>query len=328
MEKIDFVTLWVDPSDKKWQKDHMKYSGKKPMDFIRYRDWDNLQYFFRGIEKNAPWVNKIYFITYGHVPKWLNTKNEKIVIVNHKDFIPKEYLPTFNSNVIEMNLWRIKELSNKFVLFNDDLFLTKKVEPTDFFIGDNVVDTYSEKILLNSKPKDKFYHAMFNNIGIINEEFNKRKFHKRNFTKVFNLKNGKKVLNTLYLLRCPEFTGFEDPHLCQAFKKEMFIKAAHDNKDFFIHTYNNKFRSRGDITQYLIRYKQLLSGEFINREPNFGRGFPLGNDNSLAIKSIINQEYKVICLNDSYEITDFEKTKKEIKDAFEQIYPIKSTFEK
>lgn len=35
---------------------------------IRYRDWENLKYWFRGVETFAPWVNKVYFITYGHIP--------------------------------------------------------------------------------------------------------------------------------------------------------------------------------------------------------------------------------------------------------------------
>ena len=110
-EKIDIVILWVDGEDKEWQKEKEKYmnlrgdAGKN-----RFRDCDNLQYLFRGIDKFAPWVNKIFFITWGHLPKWLDVNNEKIRVIKHEDYIPKEYLPTFNSNVIELNLHRIEEL--------------------------------------------------------------------------------------------------------------------------------------------------------------------------------------------------------------------------
>ena len=132
--KIDIVILWVDGNDPKWLKEKNKYSEiKGDSNINRFRDWDNLQYLFRGIEKYATWVNKVYFITWGHLPKWLNTNHEKLVIVNHKDYIPKEYLPTFNSNVIEMNLHRIEGLSEKFIIFNDDLFLLKKTIPEDFY---------------------------------------------------------------------------------------------------------------------------------------------------------------------------------------------------
>ena len=113
-EKIDFVVLWVDGSDPKWLKEKNKYSDSKiDIDdtIARYRDMKTFKYWFRAVEKYTPWVNKIHFITWGHVPDWLDTTNPKLNIVNHKDYIPKEYLPTFNSNVIELNLHRIEDLS-------------------------------------------------------------------------------------------------------------------------------------------------------------------------------------------------------------------------
>ncbi|WP_407192009.1 hypothetical protein [Citrobacter freundii] len=36
-------------------------------------------------------------VTCGQIPSWIDTKNKKLNIVFHKDFIPEEYLPTFNS---------------------------------------------------------------------------------------------------------------------------------------------------------------------------------------------------------------------------------------
>ena len=95
VNKIDFVITWVDDSDPKWRKEFEYYSAKESRcintDTCRYRDWDTLRYWFRGVEKFAPWVNKIYFVTYGHLPEWLKTDNPKLVIVNHEDFIPAEY---------------------------------------------------------------------------------------------------------------------------------------------------------------------------------------------------------------------------------------------
>jgi len=54
---IDIVIIWVDGGDKKWIAEKNKYLGmqasKSEIDASanRYRDWDNLQYIFRGIEK-------------------------------------------------------------------------------------------------------------------------------------------------------------------------------------------------------------------------------------------------------------------------------------
>ena len=68
MGKIDFVIPWVDSSDPEWLKEKSKYlinSTSLDASEERYRNWDNLQYQFRGAEKFAPWVNKIHFITRG-----------------------------------------------------------------------------------------------------------------------------------------------------------------------------------------------------------------------------------------------------------------------
>ncbi|MFQ7768319.1 MAG: hypothetical protein ACLRIL_08645 [Fusicatenibacter saccharivorans] len=109
----------------------VKKQGKAAEEMIdnstsRYRDWDILKYWFRGVEKFAPWVNQIHFVTYGHVPDWLNEKHSKLHIVKHEDFIPQEFRPTFSSHPIEWNFHRIEWLTENFVYFNDDMFLIKK----------------------------------------------------------------------------------------------------------------------------------------------------------------------------------------------------------
>lgn len=104
MEKIDFVIIWVDDRDPEWQKSYEEYSRKEFGDVrsIRFRDWGTLKYWFRGVEQFAPWVNKVFFITCGHYPKWLNLDHPKLKFVKHSDYIPQKYLPTFNANTIEV----------------------------------------------------------------------------------------------------------------------------------------------------------------------------------------------------------------------------------
>ena len=63
-DKMDFVILWVDGNDEKWIEEKNKYLELKgDTKANRFRDCENMQYLFRGIEKFAPWVNKIFFIT-------------------------------------------------------------------------------------------------------------------------------------------------------------------------------------------------------------------------------------------------------------------------
>ena len=140
---IDFVIIWVDGNDPEWQAEKAKYAPPSDSDdrIERYRDWGLLPYWFRGVEKFAPWVNKIHFVTWGHIPKWLNTEHPKLNIVRHQDYIPEKYLPTFSSNPIELNLHRIKGLSENFVYFNDDTFIISPVSKNVFFKNDLPCDS-------------------------------------------------------------------------------------------------------------------------------------------------------------------------------------------
>lgn len=128
-EGIDFVLIWVDDKDPKWIAEKNKYKSNdiqinvQSDSEVRYRDWDNLKYWFRAVEKYAPWVRKVHFVTCGQKPTWLNENNPKLRLVNHSDYIDEKYLPTFSSHVIELNLHKIPGLSERFVYFNDDTFI-------------------------------------------------------------------------------------------------------------------------------------------------------------------------------------------------------------
>ena len=333
MEKIDFVILWVDGSDPVWLEEKKKY--KPDLDIVdaanRYRDWDNLKYWFRGVEKFAPWVNNIYFVTYGHLPKFLNTNHPKLKIINHKDIIDNRYLPTYNSSGIEVNIFKIKDLSEHFVYFNDDVFLTKEVKPTDFFVNGLPCDEFSENVI--GPSQDIFTNLLFNNVSIISKYFNKKDSKKKLKGKYYNIKYGKNNIRTLLLSPYKYFVGFMDPHVSQAYLKSSFEKVYELEKDEFENTSSHKFRDKTDITQYLVRYYQLLSGDFSPRKSSFGKCFDITDDNKNTIVNhilnhILNHKYKTICINDSNTNFDFEKAKQDINNAFEKILPEKSSFEK
>ena len=58
-QDIDFVITWVDGNDLEWKREKAARLGNTDMDISvnaddrkeRYRDWDNLRYWFRGMEK-------------------------------------------------------------------------------------------------------------------------------------------------------------------------------------------------------------------------------------------------------------------------------------
>lgn len=132
-EKIDFVVPWVDSNDPEWIASYNHYRPEKPLqDNARFRNWGLFRYWFRSVERYAPWVNKVYLVTNGKFPDWINPDCEKLVLVKHTDFIPQKYLPTFNSKTIELNLGRIDSLSEHFVYFNDDVFINAPVTPDKY----------------------------------------------------------------------------------------------------------------------------------------------------------------------------------------------------
>ena len=332
---IDFVLLWVDGSDKEWLTQKQSYIGNKidiDAEINRYRDWDILKYWFRSVERNAPWVNKIYFVTCGQTPSWLNTAHDKIVLVNHKDYMPEEYLPTFSSHPIELNLHRIKDLSEHFVYFNDDMFLTNTCEETDFFIHDLPCDFAVEEPY-SFNERDIFNNILVNNIVAINNHFNRKEALKSNKRKIYCMKDVRSFIKnvSLSLLKRDDFFGFEYHHVPQPFLKSMFERVWEENGEWLDETCRHKFRSRDDINQYVIKFYQYLTGNFspYNCRKN-GVAIHLDdekkNNIDFACECIANRRYKLLCLNDT-NVNDFENAKKKIIEAFEVNYSEKSSFE-
>ena len=73
---IDFVLPWVDGSDPAWRAERSRRAGCEEGDSsdVRYRDWGTLRYWFRAVDKFAPWARRVHFITWGHLPAWLNVE--------------------------------------------------------------------------------------------------------------------------------------------------------------------------------------------------------------------------------------------------------------
>ena len=330
--KIDFVITWVDGNDSNWQREKQKYEAeaKNYCDSrnIRYRDWDNLKYWFRGIEKFTPWVNKIHFVTNGQVPKWLNVNHPKLNLVKHEDFMPKEYLPTFNSIAIENNLHRIKDLSDNFVFFNDDMFIIKNMKEKDFFNKGLPCDI----AILNShiSRREIGNHIEAANMDVINAHFKKEESIKNNLFKWINFKYGIDVFRTFCLLPWNSFVGIYNQHLPNSYQKSTYEELWKLEYNVLDTACKHKFRYALDVSQWLFQDWQIASGKFYPRKKNTGRSFDLKNEeinNKEVYKCITNQKYKMICVNDWVNTDNFESVKKELNSAFDTILPDRSEFE-
>ena len=91
--EIDFVYLWVDGNDPKWQAKRNAFIGNTQKTSAvncegRYANNDELKYSLRSIELYAPWIRKIFIVTDNQTPQWLDTSNPKIKIIDHKEIMP------------------------------------------------------------------------------------------------------------------------------------------------------------------------------------------------------------------------------------------------
>lgn len=326
--EIDAVILWVNGDDPEWQKVKSKYSPQKDSDdrVNRYRDWGLLPYWFRGIEKFAPFIRKVHFVTFGHLPDFLNTDCEKLNIVKHDDYMPNEYLPTFSSHPIELNLHRIDDLAEHFVYFNDDMYLIRPAKREDFF--------------KNGLPKDqlcevpfRFFpggidHIIGNDMALINKNFDKKKVIEENFGKYFPLNSPKTLLSNLYMSPSKGFSEFQNPHQPYNLLKSVFNDVWNAEGDFLNETSLHKFRSDADCNIWLMRYWQFCTGKFTPAAKISGQFFSIDRDDDEIIDAIVNQKYNTVCLSDDSVSLDFDKEKDILIKAFNKILPEKCCFEK
>lgn len=334
---IDFVIPWVDGSDPVWQAEKQRISGGEASGDgrdIRFRDWDLLRYWFRGIEKFAPWVNRIHFITWGHLPSWLNEAHPKLNIVRHEEYIPKEYLPTFSANTIEMNLHRLEGLAEHFVYFNDDMFLLRAMQPENFFQNGLPCDTAAMNPadtlqLGRSGSDDRVNHFAFNDMQYLNRRYQLRNTVKAHPGKWINPRYGSYMIRNLLLLCWPRFCGFVDFHLPQAYLKSSFAAAWQDEPNILHQTCLCPLRSDQDINQWYVRYRQLAENKFVPVKPVADASFTI-DGSAVPHQAIRSADKPMICLNDSPQITaeQFETEKKRLQLSFENILPDRSEFEK
>ena len=139
---IDAVYLWCDgkdPSFVRRKRDLLESLGltwnESNFGDIRFIDNQELKFSLRSINRYIPWINHIFIVTDKQKPSWL-IDHPKITLIDHKQIIPEEFLPTFNSVAIESFIDRIPGLAEKFLLFNDDMFINAPLDPSFFFKND------------------------------------------------------------------------------------------------------------------------------------------------------------------------------------------------
>lgn len=327
---IDFVVTWVDMNDPEWKKEFSKYSRKQKNEKngvadARFRDYGFLKYWFRGIEKFAPWVRKIHFVTCGQKPEWLDVSNPRLNPIDHKDIIPAQFLPTYNSVVIERYLHLIPGLADHFVYFNDDVYIIRPVGQDRFFRNGLPRDIAA---FLYNPAWSQWYKTLNNNIRIINRHFDKREVMARDHDKWFDKSYGPRAKWNYLLKPYGKFITLRTPHNAQPYLKSTFDEVWAAAEKELTETSANRFRSVTDFTPELFRTWQICRSNF---EPYNTyadtKMFPLLIRSRQAVKAIREQSYSLVCINDHARIRNYERVMEELREAFESILPEKSSFE-
>lgn len=302
---VDLVYLWVDGNDPAWIKKKSFYqrkAGQLPQnatDIARFRQFDELKYSLRSVEKNLPWINHIFIVTDNQVPKWLDTNNPKITIIDHTQILPKEALPVFNSCALETRLPYIPGLSEHFLYANDDCYVRVPLEKSFFF---------------NQEGNPRMYV----------------KYKQRTYNTNLWLAQIQKA-HQLIAQKYPLNFAITPSHNMEPYRKSYFLEAIDEYTEEFNKTTRSKFRQSSDINRVIIelRDRMLNRNEMYAKEdtsllpPTCKTAFSLISNNFFAL------DYEMPCL---FCLNDFEgKTENEIKITLRILnilYPTKSSFEK
>lgn len=291
---MDAIITYVNGLDPVWQEQYARFVGGKALT-KRYRDWGTLKYLLRGIEKHIPAIRNVFLVvsSKSQVPDWVDSS--VLHIVEHKDIIPEQFLPTFNSTTIEMFLHRIPDLGEEFLYFNDDMFPVMDCTESDFFI--------------DGKSAIGFKHHLFANCGYKRRVRNSDRQARR----VLGVKSSPLFIRPQHT--CSPMVRSESEKIFAA-SEEIINKVA------------SRLRTDDNFNQYLfldyLYFQGRTIGGCISNKHLSPAVFKPGQ-----IRSYIdNPSRKMICINDvQMGEEEFERYRTEITDAFENHFPEKSRFE-
>ena len=337
LRPIDFVVTWLDSTDEEWQRQFAYYKEQCTgrTEAARFRNMNIFRYWFRAVEQYAPWVNKIFLVTNGTFPKWINDEHPKLVLVKHSDYIPEELLPTFNSRTIELFMHRIKGLSEQFVYFNDDFFLNAPVLPEYYFHDGLPCDCNEESMMnvpiYNNQDKYGIYMSILANIGVLNANFDRQKTVHQSLRRWYGFHLGKRGLLLSYMLRrSKKFIGFQWRHFEQPFLKSV-IEDAWEKAPEQLLASCTKFRGEVSLTPYFFRYWQFATNRFypVRLYKSIIFNLRLSKLDKVE-RALHNSKVISLCFNDTANCPDDEYyiINRELQGLLEKKFPLKSAYEK
>lgn len=291
MNTIDYVVPMVFPEDPEWRKvlqDKVgtDYDAMGSIDSVRYRSWGTEELLVRCVRKFMPWVRHIFIILAQESQRqpWMDGYGIKVVC--HRDFIPERHLPTFNSRAMEMYLYRIPDLSDRFLYGNDDMFPLSPLEETDFFRDGKPCQQYKEQPFPD--PPNLFHQACLNGLNFVAADYG------RHYETTW-LKNGHGIVPIL------RDTCID---LWERHPKEI---------DGSI----TPFRDVRNFNQYIWGWEQHFSGNYVDHVPRRSC-ITLKNDPTVMdiLDPILARNNNgIVCINDHENVKEIEPYAKAARDA-------------
>lgn len=299
--KIDYVVTYVDPNDAAWRSqfdEHIRKTTLPKTEQSRRYSANNLfKFVFRGIDKYMPWINNVFLVVSSktQVPEWID--QGKVKVVTHDQFIPREFLPTFNSCVIECFLHKIPELGPFFIYGNDDTYITDSCLESDFYEDMMPLVRVSPHYFTPLQYFANAYAKLCHNMTTLVATANKMSFASNMF--------------------------FTPSHYQTAYSKSIYSTTFEKYKPAILHQAKHKFRAPTSISHYLFaqdyalttgnKYQLKISGDYFSMDEK-------------SITQIIQtlalpKRPALICINDNNDLEQM------LVKPFTEIFKDKSQYE-
>lgn len=299
---VDVVYTWVNKDDPDWVALWNNAFPDMPFDNDRFKSKDELKYSIRAICKYLPWYRKIFIVSNCAKPTWMNDSPQLEWVTHAQIFPDAKMLPTFNSHAIEACLHRIPGLSEKFIYFNDDVFVMAPSYPDDYIdnIGRTVAQLEPYGMVYGQHPLDAstdYLAAATNSRGLLKANLNGTAAHRLH-------KHTPHSLNKSTLERIEK-----------TFRKDIELTRA------------AKLRSAEDVNlaSFLYHHYAFGAGELVEGHQ------PSALVRPTNIKSIIRAyypgKYKFMCFNDGGGSADNNSYEQGFVNFVTQTFPHKSHFE-
>lgn len=309
---VDAVYTWVDGDDENWVESKrrtealiagVKYHGEANH-AARFRSRDELKYSLRSLEMNTPWFRKIYIVTAGQVPEWLDVDHPKIILINHSDIYPNQsYLPTFNSNSIISRLHHINGLSEHYVYINDDVFFGRPLEKDKFFLSSGIAKVSPSK---NRRP---FGPSSATDEPHLNLTRNMRSLLENEF--------GVTISRAIKHTPHPQLRSIH-------FEMEAKFR------DVYEKTWSSRFRHHEDIVaDQLHHYYAQIVGKAVPTNLRYNYINILDDKYWGTMQTTLRLRHRdTFCINDAPVDGATPIPDKKVNEFLEQYFPVKSSFER